>query len=117
MFDAACERIDGRSVSGNIEYTGSLARNGRYELNSHSGNIRLTLPESPGFSLTANTFSGTIRSDLPMTIGGDGDRNARGRGRGRGFNVGRRSIQPAYGDGSAGLTIRTFSGDIVISRQ
>jgi DUF4097 and DUF4098 domain-containing protein YvlB len=111
ITDAACERIDGRSISGNIEYSGSLARNGRYDLNSHSGNIRLTLPGSPGFSLTANTFSGTIRSDLPLTIGGDANRT----GRQRGFNG--RSVQAAFGDGTAGLTIRTFSGDIIIARR
>ena len=110
ITDAACERIDGRSISGNIEYAGALARNGRYDLNSHSGTIRLTLPDSPGFSLTANTFSGTIRSDLPLT-GGDADQNRRGRG----FNG--RSIQATFGDGSAGLTLRTFSGDIIISKR
>jgi DUF4097 and DUF4098 domain-containing protein YvlB len=113
ITDAACERIDGRSISGNIEYTGSLARNGRYDLNSHSGNIRLTLPDSPGFSLTANTFSGTIRSDLPLTIGGDANRGRGGRPRG----INGRSVQAAFGDGSAGLTVRTFSGDIIISRR
>jgi DUF4097 and DUF4098 domain-containing protein YvlB len=112
LLDVSCDRLGAKSVSGNVEYSGTLARNGRYEVNSHSGNIRFTLSGSTGFELTANTFSGTVRSDLPLTIGGDRDRDA---GRRRG--PGNRSIRGTFGDGSAALTIRTFSGDIVISKR
>ena len=44
----------------------------------------------------------------PLTISGDSDRNRR-------RFMGDRSMRGTYGDGSAVLTIRTFSGDIVIS--
>ena len=80
LADVACDRLGARSVSGNIEYSGALAKNGRYDVNSHSGNVRLTLAEAIGFELTGNTFSGSIHSELPLTIGSD--TNA-GRGRRR----------------------------------
>src|SRR5206468_11960178 len=78
-----CDRLGIKSVSGSVEYAGSLVKGGRYEINSHSGSVRLTLSNPPGFELAANSFSGTIRSDFPMIIGGDRDRD---RGRRRGGN-------------------------------
>jgi len=114
VIDVTCDRLGAKSISGNVEYSGTLARNGRYDVNSHSGTVRLTLAGSTGFELTANTFSGTIRSELPLTIGGDRDQNVGARGR-RG--VSNRSIRATFGDGTAALTIRTFSGDIVILKK
>jgi hypothetical protein len=112
LSDVTCDRLGIKSESGNVEYAGSLMKGGRYEINSHSGNVRLTLSNPPGFELTANSFSGTIRSDLPLIIGGDRDRDG-GRRRG-GTN---RSMRATFGDGSATVTIRTFSGDIVIAKR
>jgi hypothetical protein len=64
--------------------------------------------------LNANSFSGSIRSDLPMTLGGGStDRDRRGR---RGM-MGNRSMRATYGDGSATLTVRTFSGDVIINKR
>lgn len=111
LSDLACEQLRAKSVSGSVEFSGALARNGRYEINVHSGNVRLTLSGSTGFEITANTFSGSIRSDLPLTIGPTTARNDRGR-RGPG-----RSIRGTFGDGSAALTIRTFSGDVIIAKR
>src|SRR5262249_47680758 len=109
LSDALCDRLSVRSISGSVAFSGALARSGRYDFNLHSGNVRLMLSDSTGFDLTANTFSGLIHSELPMTIGGD---RARRQG-----TVNRRSMVATYGDGSAALTIKTFSGDIVIVRR
>jgi len=114
LTDAASERIEAQSMSGSIDFTGSLARGGRYDFNVHSGAIRLTLPDSVGFHLDAVTFNGSIRSDLPRISGSDTDRGG-GRGRGRGLSV--RSIQATFGDGSAMIDVRTFSGAITITKR
>jgi DUF4097 and DUF4098 domain-containing protein YvlB len=111
VSDASCERLEAKSVSGDIEYSGTLVRNGRYDVNSHSGSVRLALTGNTGFELTAETFSGDLRSDLPVTLDGGNDRG--GRRSGRRSN---RSIRATFGDASAVLNIRTFSGDVVISR-
>src|SRR5262245_48206486 len=95
LTNVTCERLGIKSVSGNLEYSGTLARSGRYDFNTHSGNARLTLSGSTGFELTANTFSGSIRSELPLTIGGDRDRD-RDSGRRRGPS--NRSIRATFGE-------------------
>jgi putative adhesin len=112
LNNVTCDRLGVKSVSGDVEYSGALARNGRYDVNTHSGEVRLMLSGSTGFELNASTFSGSIRSDFPVTIGGNRDRDA---GRRRGPN--NRSISATFGDGSAALTLRTFSGDIVIGKR
>lgn len=101
--DVQCDRVEAHSVSGGVEFSGVLAKGGRYELNSHSGDVRVVLAGSTGFELEANSFSGSIRSDLPLKVQGDVSR--------------RRSLQGVYGDGSAVLNVTTFSGSVVISRK
>jgi DUF4097 and DUF4098 domain-containing protein YvlB len=114
VTDAACDRLTAKSVSGNIEYGGAISKGGVYEMNSHSGAIRLTLANPAGFYLNANSFSGSIRTDLPITIGGDASRTG-DPSRRRGVN--QHEIRGVYGDGSATLTLRTFSGSIVIDKR
>ncbi len=113
LTNVSCERLGAKSVSGSVEYGGSLAKNGRYDINSHSGTVRMMLAGSTGFELTANSFSGSVRSELPLTIAGDA--NARD-GR-RSYGPRTTNMHATFGDGSAALVIRTFSGDIVIARR
>ena len=111
LANVECERLAVKSVSGEVEFSGTLARNGRYNFASHSGDVRLVLSGSTGFELTASTFSGSIKSQLPLTIGGDRDGDSRRRG------ANNRSIRATFGDGSAALGARTFSGDIIIEKR
>jgi DUF4097 and DUF4098 domain-containing protein YvlB len=116
VTDVTCERLAAKSVSGDIEFSGALSRGGRYEATSHSGDVRMTLAGGTGFELNASTFSGEIRSDVPLTMGG-GSRRDSGTGRElRRHGMGQQ-IRANYGDGSAELTLNTFSGDIVIAKK
>src|SRR5499427_7127231 len=113
LRDAVVERLSAKGVSGGLEYAGMLVRNGRYEVNSHSGNVRFTLADATGFELNASSFSGSVRSDFQMTIGGDRSQDIgvrRGRARSE-------SVRATFGDGSASLSLRTFSGNIVIAKR
>jgi DUF4097 and DUF4098 domain-containing protein YvlB len=104
-----CPRVGARTVSGTFTFDGTLEKNGRYEISSHSGDIRLRLNGSTGFELNASSFSGDVDSDYPIVIhdtGGD-----RGRSRQR------HAIHGTFGDASALLTIRTFSGNISLQRH
>jgi DUF4097 and DUF4098 domain-containing protein YvlB len=116
VADVSCERLSVKSVSGNVEYAGGIAKGGRYEINSHSGDVRLVLANPAGFELNASSFSGTIRSELPMTIGGDADDRGRDRGRRRDMS-GNHAMHATFGDGSATVTVRTFSGNVVIAKR
>jgi Toastrack DUF4097 len=111
IADMVCDRLGAKSVSGNVEYAGTISKTGRYSLTSHSGTVRLTLANPSGFELNAESFSGSVRSDFPVTLGPTSGRNERGRaGPGR-------TMHAVFGDGGATLTIRTFSGDIVITKR
>jgi|KBSMisStaDraftv2_1062788.scaffolds.fasta_scaffold199849_2 DUF4097 and DUF4098 domain-containing protein YvlB len=114
VTDVTCDRLAAKSVSGGVEYDGAITKGGSYDFNVHSGTVRLTLSNPAGFVLNANSFSGSVRSDLPMTIGGD---NADRDSRGRHTMMGNRSMRATYGDGSATVTVRTFSGDIIIAKR
>lgn len=113
LRNAACERVNARAISGSFEYSGSLARNGRYDVSSHAGDVRFLLGDNAGFELNAGSFSGSVRSDYAATI--DIGRG-RGRGRGQGRGPGQ-TVQATAGDGSARLDLHTFSGNIVVGKR
>jgi len=114
LSDVSCDRLGVKSVSGSFEYGGTLNKSGRYDINLHSGTARMMLAGSTGFELNANSFSGTVRSELPLTIAGDTNANSRNR---RAFGPRTTTMHATFGDGSAALVIRTFSGDIVIAKR
>ena len=105
------DRLEANSVSGNIEFDAPLARGGRYEFTSHSGDVRITLQGNTGFELDADTFSGSVRSDVPVTLRSVG-RPQPGERRG-----GARAIRGSYGDASAILSVRSHSGSVVITKK
>jgi DUF4097 and DUF4098 domain-containing protein YvlB len=111
LSDVICDRLGVRSVSGGIDFGGGIVASGRYHLSSHSGDVRLALRNPGGFELNASSFSGSIRSDMPLVLHSDPVD--------RGNRQGRRSqsMQATYGDGSALVIVRTFSGDIVLSER
>ena len=70
--DLECDRVGAHSVSGDIRFAGTLARGGRYEMQSHSGEVRLAIAGDTGFELNARSFSGSVNApDFKMTIQGE----------------------------------------------
>ncbi len=106
LTDVACDAASLKALSGEVAFAGPLAKAGRYEFKSHSGDVRLTLAGDAGFELDARTFSGRIDSDLPITIVGMGGSRARDR-----------AVRGTVGDGSAFVEVTTFSGSVVIRRR
>lgn len=105
----SCDRLAAKSVSGTLRYSGPIARGGRYELQSHSGDVIVETGEQVGFEVTASSFSGDIDSDVALTMTFGGDRESR---RGR-----RQEVRGTFGDGSARLVLTSFSGDIRIVKK
>jgi hypothetical protein len=116
LTDVNVASVHAKAVSGSFEYTGALQKGGDYDVNMHSGTIRFSLANPSGFYLNADTFSGAIRTDFPVTIGGNNTRDDNNDGSRRGMRMGQ-SIRGSNGDGSATLTLRTFSGSIVIAKR
>jgi DUF4097 and DUF4098 domain-containing protein YvlB len=90
------------TVSGDVVYTGSIEPGGRYSFESHSGNVRLTIPRGVGAQFSVETFSGYITTDFPVTVPPSG-KSREGR------------MDFTIGDGRARVTAQTFSGRIVIN--
>ena len=107
LLDAKSSNVRFETVSGDAEYRGTLDKSGRYEFKSHSGSVKLYMPEGSGVSFNVSTFSGSIESVIPMTLepSDDGTRGRR-----------TRTMEFSLGGGGARVTVRTFSGDITIER-
>jgi DUF4097 and DUF4098 domain-containing protein YvlB len=103
MRNARSERVHAQSVSGDITYDGTIARDGRYDLQSHSGTVRLYVPGDAPISLTASTFSGSINSRRKMTRQPTAGGSRRGQ-----------RMELSINGGGARVAAQTFSGDIVI---
>ncbi len=103
-------RVEVGTVAGAVTYEGALASDGRYEFESHAGDIRLTIPNGSGFDLEAESFSGEFTSDLPITIG-------RGNRETTSFSPGVRTLEGTAGGGGARLEVATFSGNVTIETR
>jgi hypothetical protein len=113
-------------VQGEIFYDGTVTQNGRYEFNTHSGDVHLYLAESARGTLFMQSFSGTLESSFPLVLQPDSatvrpgqvrsftSGSARVNVRGRTLNEPQRL--DFGGGGGAQVRITTFNGDIHISR-
>ena len=122
VTDSDAERVIAQSLSGRVEFSGRLARTGRYSLQSQSGDVQLTPIETKDFELEAATVNGTVRSDFAITL--DERREpARpvGRGRARGGRLGAsgnaRILRGLAGDGGPLVTLRSFGGNITVAQR
>lgn len=86
-----------KSVSGDITFGGTMIPGGRYEFQSHSGDVHVTREGDTGMDLQLSSFSGSFHTEPAVNIN-----NSRGTFRSR------------IGDGSAIVAARTFSGDVTI---
>ena len=108
-----CERFEAQTLSGDLTFNSPLQKNGRYELSSHSGVIRLMPTGNVGFELDVDSFSGNIESALELK-----NQRRGGADYGRRTPGGRiRSLSGTYGDGGAIVDITTFSGSVMIGKR
>jgi DUF4097 and DUF4098 domain-containing protein YvlB len=112
MQDVESDRTFVKSISGSVDFSGRMARNSRYDFQTHSGDIRVTPLGASGFSIEASTFSGDLRSDYPLTLQGNPPNNSFAN---RGRNG--RTIRATFGDGGAVLMLRSFSGGITVIKR
>jgi DUF4097 and DUF4098 domain-containing protein YvlB len=106
LHDVATRRAFVQSTGGSVEYTGRLLPAGRYQLQTHSGNIRFVPSGEPGFDLEAMTFRGDLRSDFVLKMLAPlAERQGR-----RPLKV----LRGTYGNAGAMVTASTFSGNVLI---
>lgn len=103
-------RLRAQTTSGDVSYDGTFARDGRYDLGTQSGEVRLVLPADVSAALSLQTFSGSIDTSIPLTL----QPTARGSD-GTALRHARR-LEFTIGGGGARVTAQSFSGTITISR-
>ncbi len=96
------DRLTLSTVSGDVQVGGSMAVNGKLDIDSMSGDVQLQLPATPVGTLHASSFSGELRSDF-----GTPQRADHGPGS---------ELDVRLGDGHATLTVETFSGNLRVRK-
>ncbi len=91
------------TVSGDIDIKGSLAANGRIEVDSVSGDVSLDLPPSLSAQLRVSTFSGSIDSVFGKVV-----EKRHGPGS---------TLDSTVGNGNGRIQVQTFSGDVRLRRN
>jgi DUF4097 and DUF4098 domain-containing protein YvlB len=108
LRDVIAKQVRVHNTSGDISYSGSILDGGRYEFNTHSGELTLGLPADVGAELSVSTFSGGIESDFPITLKAGEHGIGAAQAKRLNFTVGR---------GTARIAAETFSGDITLQRR
>jgi DUF4097 and DUF4098 domain-containing protein YvlB len=108
LHDVVSKSVRAHASSGDVSFQGPIQDGGRYEFNTHSGEITLTLPSEIGAELSLSTFNGGIESDFPITLKmgehGIGSSQAK-------------KLNFTVGHGTARIIAETFSGDINLRRR
>jgi DUF4097 and DUF4098 domain-containing protein YvlB len=91
--------VEIESVSGDVTFTGGVAGQGTFEMQSHSGDINLHLPPTTGADVEMRSTSGDLVIDM-----------------GSGRKTGERELDARIGPGGARLRLRSFSGDIKVTQ-
>lgn len=90
QVQGTAETLELNTASGQVDCT-AAAQPAALRVETASGDVTLTLPETPGFTLELDTASGSFQSALPLQISG---------------------ARFLCGDGSGDYTIHTASGDV-----
>ncbi|MBN2245049.1 MAG: DUF4097 family beta strand repeat protein [Candidatus Aminicenantes bacterium] len=101
MNVADAQEVKVKALSGEIVYEGDIKSNGRYYLQSHSGDVTLLIPGSSAFDIMAKSFSGGIDSEFDITVSGKFGKEIKG----------------SVNGGGAEVNIKTFSGTIDLKKK
>ena len=106
LRDVVTKDLRTHTVSGDVSFVGPILDAGRYDFNTHSGEIRLQLPADVGALLSISTFRGGIESDFPITL--KAGEHGIGAAQAKQLNF-------TLGHGNARISASTFSGDVTLT--
>lgn len=96
------DAVTAESMNGDIRFGGPIRNGGRYQLNTHNGDVLVGVQSGANATVSVNTFNGDFSSDIPVEV--------RTRDRHEG------SFTFTLGDGSARLELESFQGSIHVVR-
>jgi hypothetical protein len=99
---SGAKTVRAKVLSGNISYSGELAKDGKYALEALSGRLEMVIPANAGFELEAETFSGGINSDFDITMSG---------------RVSGKELRGVVNGGGASIRLKSFSGSIALKKK
>jgi DUF4097 and DUF4098 domain-containing protein YvlB len=94
-------RVDAQTVSGDVEFEGTVRPDGSYVLSTHSGDVTFALPEGAGALITAAISSGDLEASFTLPAS---------------ERASRRRQTYRFGAGGASVELETFSGDVRLVR-
>jgi len=109
-------QVNVNTVGGDVTFSGALARHGRYNFQSISGDLTLTLPPDSSFRLNA-TLQGEVESDFPLKILSESQSQgepANNSGKHRKIP---QQVEGVYGTGDAVISASSFMGSVYLRKQ
>jgi hypothetical protein len=100
------DRVHVTTVSGDIDFVGSVTSSGRYEFETHSGDAKLKLASNTQATVSVETFSGSVSNDFPGAVrrkNSDPDDDST-------------NFDFIINRGGGRVRVETFSGSVRISR-
>jgi DUF4097 and DUF4098 domain-containing protein YvlB len=104
LRDVKSSYVRTQTVSGDLEFEGTIDPKGNYEFHSHSGSFAVAIPRGTGATVSFRGFSGDLNSSCAMTLQPGGETN-QGRYKSMTFTI---------GNGGARISFETFSGDVTL---
>jgi len=106
-------QVNVNTVGGDVTFRGALARHGRYNFQSISGDLTLTLPSDSSFRLNA-TLQGEVESDFPLKILSSESEPANNSRKHRKIP---RQVEGIYGAGDSVISTSSFMGSVYLRKQ
>jgi DUF4097 and DUF4098 domain-containing protein YvlB len=104
MLSTGIRRVRMETVSGKLNFSGALTRDGALTAESHSGPVDLLLPASLSAEIDLTTYQGTISNGFAP------ERRPTSMGEGQELHI-------TVDTGTANVTVRTFKGPIILRKK
>jgi DUF4097 and DUF4098 domain-containing protein YvlB len=96
------QTVEAKTVDGDVNFSGSIAADGRYRLTTHDGDVIMAIPENANATVSVATFDGEFEAAFPIRLEG---------------TEASRRFSFKLGNGSARIELHSFDGDIQIIRR
>ncbi len=105
VTDSKASSLEVSTVNGDVRFEGPTAERGAYRINTHNGDIRVSLGAQANATVFVRTFGGDFTSDFPVTL----PESMSNRDGNKRFNF-------TLGAGSARVELQSFQGDIHVAK-
>ena len=103
-------RVEGRTVSGSVRFTGSIVEGGSYSLKTTSGDVTLAVPADSSFNVKALVVSGgEIITDFQVTAAEGAKKPI--------AKLGKGLLSGRIGAGGAEVSLSSFSGTVYLRKR